>query len=237
MPGFFSTLRQMMRPESYYTGAKLQERIDLLRLYMIVRTHNAWPEKVYNCEADILAIEESMAEQAEVVQQHVVGQTVQMMFGWKVEKPPPMPPHAKLQARASEDEIAAAEKLRASIVAEYEEEMQQAQLRAYGYAIHVRDSDVAGRGVFIRGKAKVGSVVSLYPGVAMLPADILRIPLAALKARYKDNDFMIQRWDGTLLDGSEKAVKLLPPDAAAFPPATAQLLNHPCAAHGIRSRL
>jgi len=107
-----------------------------------------------------------------------------------------------------------------------------AQRSAFGFAIGVRPSATSGRvGVFVDGRAIIGSIVAFYPGVTLTPADLLQIPVGTLQQHFKDNSHMIQRFDGTLIDASESALKFLPPAAASSPLIVAHRVNHPPAGY------
>jgi len=223
-------LRQLVRPETYYTGAKLQERIDVLRLYLVTSARATWPDIHVKTEEQLEAVAPRLAHQRTAVQKNVLGQAVKLLTSWLHEQPPPLPLLAKLPAEAKPDVVVAAERLRDKMVAQHEEAITDAQKRAFGFSLGVRASGTPGGegfGVFIGGKAIIGSVLAFYPGVAMTPADLLRVPIGTLQLRFKGNDNMIQRFDGTLIDASEAALKLLPPLAAGNPLAVAHRVNHP----------
>lgn len=69
----------------------------------------------------------------------------------------------------------------------------------------MRDSSVqgAGRGVFVHGLVKKGSVVTLYPGLSYLPSQIRRSRLAGGDDNAASRaDYFISRYDGVVIDGS-----------------------------------
>lgn len=65
----------------------------------------------------------------------------------------------------------------------------------------------AGRGLFIDGHAKAGSVVAIYPGITYLPSQI-RVSRRDLNTEEEEinetdlSDYMIARYDGVIIDGS-----------------------------------
>uniref|UniRef100_A0A7S2MLJ1 SET domain-containing protein n=1 Tax=Octactis speculum TaxID=3111310 RepID=A0A7S2MLJ1_9STRA len=72
-----------------------------------------------------------------------------------------------------------------------------------GFAPWIRTSSIlgAGRGVWIDGKAKEGSVIGIYPGFIYQLKD-LATNESILKSLYPDDDYMMYcRSDGVLLDG------------------------------------
>lgn len=119
--------------------------------------------------------------------------------------------------------------LRTAIVAEYEAEVRRAQRRAFGFCVDVAASTAgadAGAGVFVRGHARLGSVVAVYPGVVYTKHDLLRLPTDFLKT-LQGNDRLFLRMDGTLLDASARSVALVPAAGACCPLSVGHRVNHP----------
>ena len=81
------------------------------------------------------------------------------------------------------------------------------------------------RGVFLRGGVAPGSVLALYPGVAMTPYDLLTMPGGT--ARFKDNEYLMARFDGAVIDASADGLAKLPHEGADCPLAVGHLFNHP----------
>lgn len=71
------------------------------------------------------------------------------------------------------------------------------------FSLHVEKSSVAGagRGVFVDGLVRSGSVATLYPGVSYLPSQVRRSGLAD-EGIATQADYFISRYDGVVIDGS-----------------------------------
>lgn len=71
-----------------------------------------------------------------------------------------------------------------------------------GFSLEVGDSKVdhpeAGEGLFLRGKAQMGSVVGIYPGVVYPPFYLPKIP--DYPRIDVNNPYLISRFDGTVID-------------------------------------
>ena len=83
-----------------------------------------------------------------------------------------------------------------------QQQISNAFLAASGFSLNVAPSSVghieAGEGVFIQGKAEVGQIVALYPGVVYPPLFHRNIPGYPLVART--NPFLLSRFDGMVFD-------------------------------------
>ncbi|KAK9812844.1 hypothetical protein WJX72_004622 [[Myrmecia] bisecta] len=71
-----------------------------------------------------------------------------------------------------------------------------------GYSLHVGPSAIghqeAGEGLWLDGKAHLGSVVALYPGIVYRPLHYRQIP--GYPRVDQDNDYLLARFDGAVLD-------------------------------------
>ncbi|KAK9821861.1 hypothetical protein WJX74_006373 [Apatococcus lobatus] len=72
-----------------------------------------------------------------------------------------------------------------------------------GYSLDVKASAIghrqAGDGLWLCGRAPVGSLIALYPGIVYSPAHYRRMP--GYPRVDKDNDYLQGRFDGSVLDG------------------------------------
>lgn len=72
-----------------------------------------------------------------------------------------------------------------------------------GFTLHLKPSGIAheeaGTGLFIKGKAGPGTVVSMYPGVIYSPSQYRYMP--GYPKVDVDNGFLISRYDGLVVDG------------------------------------
>ena len=68
-------------------------------------------------------------------------------------------------------------------------------------------------------------MLALYPGVAMTPYDLLTMPGGT--ARFKDNEYLMARFDGAVIDASADGLAKLPHEGADCPLAVGHLFNHP----------
>ena len=192
----------LLRADTYARGAGLQERADLLRLFLLSHAHRTWP-----CIDDALAKAEeaapSYSEQHEVVKDHVQQQTLSLLEAWRVARPSPLPPQSRT---APLDEAR-----RAAVEAKWQAARVEAQHRAFGHSIAVGPSTSgagSGRGVFISGRAPPGSVLALYTGITYQPVDLLT--MSGGFKRFDNNVFLMARHDRIIVDGSELGRKLLP---------------------------
>ena len=221
-------MRELARPETYARGSALQERIDVLRLFLVTSARETWPEVRIRTLDDVEAHSPTMAQQRRAVQRNVQSQAVSALHAWIREQPPPLPPHAKLARDASDAERDADGARHAAALEAREMEVEAAQRRGFGFSLTIDHSTAgheSGHGVFLGGKASIGSLIAFYPGLTYTPADILR--LAGDVRRFEKNESLILRFDKHLLDASPSALKLLPPAAAAMPLAVAHRVNHP----------
>ncbi|KAL3698291.1 hypothetical protein R1sor_012367 [Riccia sorocarpa] len=73
----------------------------------------------------------------------------------------------------------------------------------FGYTLETRKSEInhveAGEGLFLRGKAEPGTVVSFYPGVIYTPSQYRYMP--GYPRVDRGNPYLISRYDGLILDG------------------------------------
>lgn len=74
---------------------------------------------------------------------------------------------------------------------------------SFGFVPRVRPSSVpsAGLGLFVDGRAPGGSLVALYPGTCYLPSDLKELP--NYPNITQDNDYLIWRYDGIVIDGKD----------------------------------
>jgi hypothetical protein len=223
--------RQMLRPETYLRGAALQQRLDILRLYLLTEAQRSWPSIHLRSLDDVEDAAPRMHQQQRAVQSNVTGQILRMLAAWRIEQPPPLPPEAPLDATAPPDIAAALAELRDAVVAQHEAELRQAQRRSFGFGVRVVPSSAihrgvgAGAGVFVDGMARMGSVLALYPGVVFYPSDLMRLPTGT--ERFRGNEHLILRYDRTLLDASAASLALVPSTATGCPLAVAHRVNHP----------
>jgi len=72
-----------------------------------------------------------------------------------------------------------------------------------GFTLHLKPSGIvhkeAGTGLFIKGRAGPGTVVSMYPGVIYSPSQYRYMP--GYPKVDVDNGFLISRYDGLVVDG------------------------------------
>ncbi|KAG6542768.1 hypothetical protein Mapa_015845 [Marchantia paleacea] len=73
----------------------------------------------------------------------------------------------------------------------------------FGYSLEAKQSEIdhveAGEGLFIRGRAEPGTVVSMYPGVIYAPSQYRYMP--GYPRVDTGNPYLIARYDGLILDG------------------------------------
>ena len=172
-------LRALLRPDSYRRGAGLQERADVLRLYLLTQARASWPAVEARTLDDIEAHAPTVADQRSIVLDEAQECVLRMLGAWQVEQPPPLPPHARRRASGAAPDSEEAKARQAAEVKAWEAERDAAQLRAFGFRIRRAPStagDGAGDGVHLEGRAIPGDVVALYPGVSLTPADIARLP-------------------------------------------------------------
>jgi hypothetical protein len=72
-----------------------------------------------------------------------------------------------------------------------------------GFTLHLQRSGIAheeaGTGLFVKGKAEPGTVVSMYPGVIYSPSQYRYMP--GYPKVDVDNGYLISRYDGLVVDG------------------------------------
>lgn len=212
--------RSLARAENYARGAALQERVDLLRLAMLRTAHANWPSMEEQTLETVHAEAPSLAAQRTLVQDAVRAQTIRLLHGWHVERPPPPPPQDP-NALPSAKELAA-------LAIVWGEETRAAQERAFGFALKVGAStagDGSGDGVFVRGSRPPGSVVAFFPGVLYMPLDLYL--LRGGTSRFRGIDHLMARHDSCVFDGSATALKRLAPEARACPLSVGHKINHP----------
>lgn len=223
--------RQMLRPETYLRGAALQERLDILRLYLLTEAQRSWPDIHLRTLDDVEDTAPRMHQQQSAVQSNVTGQILRMLAAWRNEQPSPLPPEAPLDDKTPPDIAASLAELRDAVVAQHEAELRQAQRRSFGFEVRVGPSSAthrgigAGAGVFVDGMARMGAVLALYPGVVFYPSDLMKLPTGT--ERFKGNEHLILRYDRTLLDASASSLALVPGTALSCPLAVAHRVNHP----------
>ena len=81
-------------------------------------------------------------------------------------------------------------------------EVSQAIKDHLGYSLAIRPSQIphkdAGQGLFLEGKAEVGSVIAIYPGVVYSPAFYRYIP--GYPRVDAQNSYLITRYDGSVIN-------------------------------------
>uniref|UniRef100_A0A7S2WW23 SET domain-containing protein n=1 Tax=Rhizochromulina marina TaxID=1034831 RepID=A0A7S2WW23_9STRA len=87
-----------------------------------------------------------------------------------------------------------------------------------GFHVAVQESSIAGagRGLFLKGRTKAGTVIALYPGTVLLPGHIMQIPNVFDFLYPDDGHFLFSRYDGALIDARGAAQPPLAPDEDAF---------------------
>ena len=214
----FSPIREFFRYENWLRGSALQERADVLRLYLLLAAHETWPDVKIESRDAVRAEAPTLDAQRERVSERALAQTLRLLEGWRRVQPPapPFSPEEPPPPPTAE-ELAEAAALRAA-----------RQREAFGFELAVGESaagEGAGRGVFLRGGVAPGSVLALYPGVAMTPYDLLTMPGGT--ARFKDNEYLMARFDGAVIDASADGLAKLPHEGADCPLAVGHLFNHP----------
>ena len=213
--------KSLVKRDNWARGPALQERADLLRLYLLTGWREAGTDAAPLANLDDVP---ASAEQRRVLKERVRLQALTLLEQWRVEQPPAMPPEP--ESGQVDDER------RAELEAERAAEMAEAQQRAFGFKIHVGPSTAAGadgadagQGVFIEGRAPPGSVVLFYPGVTFDPFDILL--LRGGVRRFEGNSYLMARFDRSIVDASLEMLKLLPAESLGVPITRAHLVNHP----------
>ena len=209
-------LKALLNRDLYVRGAELQNRADLLRLFLLTRMREAWPHEPPQLDVDTIP---SVATQRNVVHKGVFLQSQTLLGRWLAERPPPLPPESP---NAPVDDVK-----RSALIAERAEAIAAAQRAAFGYEVRLAASTAgpdAGLGVFVAGSAPPGSVLAMFPGVAMEPADLLLLPGGV--RHLEDNLFLMARFDKAIVDASARALQLLPTDALECPLAVGHQLNH-----------
>lgn len=212
--------RSLTRSENFASGAALQERVDLLRLVMLRTAYASWPDVPEQSLESVREQAPSLAAQRILVQDAARAQAHQLLEAWNVERPPPPPPQDP-DAPHSAEQLAAFEAVWAA-------EVSAAQQRAFGFALSVAASGAgegAGAGVFLRGGARAGSLVALFPGVSYMPVDLYLLPGGT--KRFEGNRHLMARHDSCIFDASEQALRRLPHAATACPLSCGHRVNHP----------
>lgn len=211
------TLRGLLRRDNYRTGASLQETADLLRLYLLTGAREAWPHPEAPPSLEDLP---PASDQRTLVHSRLALQGVTLLDAWNRERPPALPPESP--------DAPITDERRAELQAERVVTVAAAQQRAFGFEVHVAPSSAgatAGDGVFLKGSTPPGSLVVFYPGVSMEPADVLTLP-GGTRA-FEGNEYLMARFDKTIIDGSARSLALLPPEALECPLSIAHTVNHP----------
>ena len=212
-------LKSMLKPSNYNTGSVLQERADLLRLYLLTGVRETWPH-VEEFPEDPLDLP-SYEEQRETALDRVRLQANTLLGQWLTECPPPLPPES-LRAPIADEQ-------RAELESERAKAKLAAQRAAFGFDLSVGPSSAghgAGDGVFLTGSAAPGSVVAFYPGVTYELTDVLMLPGGT--RFFQGNGHLMARFvDKALIDASPKALKMVPQDALDNPLSVAHIVNHP----------
>ena len=212
-----SALRQLFKPQNYSAGKRLQERADLMKLFLLTGAREAWPEPPVVKDVDSLP---PLKEQRTTVESRVRLQALTLLESWHKERPPPLPPESP---RAPIDAAT-----RAALEAERAAEAAAAQRRAFGFELSVAPSSAgaeAGDGVRLDGRALPGSVVAFYPGVTYEVHDVIALPGGT--NAFAGNEYLMARHDRAIVDGSKSALELLPAEALFNPLSVAHRVNHP----------
>ena len=210
-------LRALTRPHNYVRGANLQEHADLLRLYLLTGAREWWPNPMPPPDLDSLP---PPGRQREVVHERIYLQATTLLQRWHRERPSPLPPESLSKPLAAER--------RAELAAERAAEVNEAQRRAFGFELRVGPSKAgpsAGNGVFLHGSAPPGSVLLFWPGVSYEPADLLLLP-GGTRA-FEGNEYLMARFDRSIIDASETAQRTIPQEALECPLSAAHIVNHP----------
>lgn len=219
--GLLSThVAPFFRLESYAQGRRLQERADLLQLFLLASYRKSWPNLEVLAVEDVLANAPTLDAQRQFVGLHVKNHAIAHLTAWHAERPPPLPPSVPEAPLSPED--------RARVDGEYARAIDAAQRRAFGFAVSVAPSAAPGsdgKGVFISGEALPGSVVAIFPGVTYTPPQLHLLPNG--QAHFEGNRHLMLRHDGCIIDGSPRATKLVHSSALANPLSVAHLVNHP----------
>lgn len=193
----------------------------MLRLFLLTGAHDEFTRTGrVSSEPPSIDLLPSLTVQREEVEERVRQQTVRLLGSWDAERPSPLP----LESPAAPPTDAQ----RAEAAAEHKVEVAAAQRRAFGFELHVAPSAAgprAGNGIFLRGSAPPGAVIALYPGVTYDPADVLLLPGGT--RHFDGNEYLMARFDKSIVDASKQALALLPPEARACPLAVAHNANHP----------
>ena len=190
----------------------------MLRLYLLLAARETWPDVKLESHDAVRAEAPTLDSQRERVSERALVQTLRLLEGWRRVQPPapPFSPEEPPPPPTAE-ELAEAAALRAA-----------RQREAFGFELVVGESaagEGAGRGVFLRGGVAPGSVLALYPGVAMTPYDLLTMPGGT--ARFEGNEYLMARFDGAVIDASADGLAKLPHEGADCPLAVGHLFNHP----------
>lgn len=167
----YSLIVPFFRSENYLRGSALQERADLLRLFLLVKAHETWPEVSVKTLDQIRELAPNAKNLRESVSAHVQRSTLTHLKRWLTERPPPLDP--------LDPEKPLPEQRREEVETQYKNKLSEAQKRAFGFALRVAPSQVGsngGNGVFIDGTASPGSVVVLYPGIWYEPQHMYQLP-------------------------------------------------------------
>jgi len=188
-----------------------------LRLYLLTGAREWWPEPALPSDFDSLP---PASRQREVVRERVQSQALMMLGRWHEERPSPLPLDSM--------DTSLTDERRAEIAALRDKEVSEAQRRAFGFEVSIGPSqagECAGDGVFVLGSAPPGSLLLFYPGVSYEPADLLLLP-GGTRA-FDGNEHLMARYDRSLVDASDAALRMLPLDALDCPLTAAHRVNHP----------
>jgi hypothetical protein len=210
-------IKNLVKRDNYARGASLQERADLLRLYLLTGARQVWPHPQRLEDLDSLP---RSLEQRALVKGRVKVQATTLLDRWLSEQPPAQLPDNSRTPLSDER--------RKEVEAERAAQVLAAQERAFGFSLRVAPSTAgraAGRGVFISGQVPPGSVIALYPGVTFDPFEVMVLPGGT--RRFAGNEHLMARHDKCLVDASAQALACLPSTALANPLAVAHTVNHP----------
>lgn len=102
------------------------------------------------------------------------------------------------------------------------------------YSVHVRESSIegAGLGVFVDGKLRAGSLVTLYPGITYRPSQVIH--MRDYPNVSKNNEYLMWRYDGIIVDGADASISSVLSVNGSYAPsrdeiarcAVGQIVNH-----------
>lgn len=164
-------LARLLPPEHFLRGAALQQRVDLLRLFLLAKANQTWPEVNVRTLEQVRSMAPTTRMMRSAVDEHVEGCARAHLEGWRKERPPPLDP--------LDPEKPLADDRRLKVEEEYATKLHEAQKRAFGFALRVAPSGAApsaGNGVYLDGSVPPGAVVAFYPGVWYEPFDMFSLP-------------------------------------------------------------